>query len=503
MRGSAGGWPEQAAADAETTGSGVTRLTGGLRAARVGRRLARADGRGAPGGEAPRSGGPGVTPRANTLNTLLGAPELGWLIDRIRIRLERGEPVDGTVTLVGATAEQRRAAARLLGHSIGRGTSLSIPLPEVDAALRRAGIAAGLRAAVETLAGPVRDRAAEIRQFQEALDAARRSRLAMTGWHIAWLDEIGRDGSLTRLVRHGQGHLLAQAAAVLERLPAGPDEPAVLLPALAEAVTGDTRALSATPLAGLVLRALARREEVPAPSGPQAERALWTAAGVATDDLASQVLVLNIRCGGELLGGWLTEAAGAGEPFRVTLHQLTTMPIMPLAIDLHVCQGPAVLRAAADQLGERSAPLVCTEGEPSVACYQLLRAAVATGTRIHWHSDFDWPGLRMTAAAIRRLGAAPWLMGADDYRTALAAGSAAARRADASEPEGRGAPQASGRYGRRAGSASGYGPLRGRAVESPWDPRLAALMEASGRAVAEERLLPVLLAELADRTGPR
>jgi hypothetical protein len=28
-------------------------------------------------------------------------------------------------------------------------------------------------------------------------------------------------------------------------------------------------------------------------------------------------------------------------------------------------------------------------------------------------------------------------------------------------------------------------------------------MQASGRAVTEERLLPVLLAELADRTGPR
>ena len=34
--------------------------------ARAGRRLARADGRGAPGGEAPRSGGPGVTPREST-----------------------------------------------------------------------------------------------------------------------------------------------------------------------------------------------------------------------------------------------------------------------------------------------------------------------------------------------------------------------------------------------------------------------------------------------------
>jgi uncharacterized protein (TIGR02679 family) len=412
------------------------------------------------------------------LQRVLGAPELGWLIDRIRIRLERGEPVDGTVTLVGATAEQRRAAARLLGHGIGRGTSLSVPLPEVDAALRRAGIAPGLRAAVETLSGPVRDpaaeRAAEIRQFQEALDAARRSRLGAAAWHVAWLDEISRNGGLTRLVRHGQGHLLAQATAVLERLPAGPDEPAVLLPVLAEAVTGDTHALSGTPLATLVLRALALRERTAVPSGPQAERELWTIAGVATDDLASQVLVLNVRAGGDLLGGWLTEAAEAGEPFRVTLHQLTTMPVMPLAIDLRVCESPAVLRAAAGQLGADSAPLVCTEGEPSVACYQLLKAAVATGTRIHWHSDFDWQGLRTTAAAIRRLGAAPWLMGADDYRTALA-----------------------------AGSGSGSEPLRGPSAPSPWDSRLAELMQASGRAVAEERQLPGLLAELADRSGLR
>jgi uncharacterized protein (TIGR02679 family) len=406
------------------------------------------------------------------LRQVLGPPELRWLIDRIRIRLERGEPVDGTVTLVGATAEQRRAAARLLGRAMGHSTSLSVPLPEVDAALRRAGLAPDLRAAVEALAGPVRDpaaaRATEVTRVREALSAARRSRLAPSEWHIAWLDEISRDGSLTRLVRQGQGHLLAQAAAVLERLPEGPDEPAVLLPALAEVVTGDPRALAATPLAGLVLRALAFREKVPGPAGPLAERALWTAAGVATDDLASQVLVLNVRAAGERLGGWLTEAAEAGEPFRVTLRQLTTMPIMPLAIDLRVCENPAVLRAAAGHLGADSAPLVCTEGEPSVACCRLLRAAVATGTRIHWHSDFDWPGLRMTAAAIRRLDAAPWLMGAGDYRASLTAGTE---------------------------------PLRGPAAESPWDSGLAQLMQATGRAVPEDRLLPALLAELADRPG--
>jgi uncharacterized protein (TIGR02679 family) len=411
---------------------------------------------------------------AQRLRRVLGAPELSWLVGRIRARLERGEPVDGTVTLVGATAEQRKAASRLLGHGVGRGTSLRIPLPEVDAALHRAGFPAGLRAAVESLTGPVRDRAAErsaeIRQFQDALDAARRSPLATAPWHLRWLEEISRDGTLTRLVRYGQGQLLAQATAALERLPAGTEETAVLLPVLAEAVTGDTRALDGTALSGLVLRALALREAVPAPAGRDAERALWTAAGVVTDDLASQVLVLNVRAGGAQLGEWLTEAADAGEPFRVTLHQLAVMPIMPLAIDLHVCESPAVLRAAAGQLGAGSAPLVCTEGEPSVACYRLLQAAVSTGTRIHWHSDFDWPGLRNTAVAIRRLGAAPWLMGADDYRAAL------------------------------PGSTE---PLKGPRAESPWDSRLADLMQASGRAVTEQRQLTALLAELSTRPGLR
>jgi uncharacterized protein (TIGR02679 family) len=129
-----------------------------------------------------------------------------------------------------------------------------------------------------------------------------------------------------------------------------------------------------------------------------------------------------------------------------------------------------VLRAAAAQLGADSAPLVCAEGEPSVACYRLLQAAVATGTRIHWHSDLDWPGLRTTAAAIRRLGATAWLMGADDYRAALPASTES---------------------------------VRGQPAESPWDPRLAELMHASGRAVTEDRQLAALLADLAKPVGLR
>lgn len=399
------------------------------------------------------------------LQRLLGQAEAGWLVERIRGRLERGEPVDGTVTLVGATPAQRRAAAKLLGHSVGRGTSLSVPLPEVAAALQRTGAAPSLQAAVEALTGPVRDlaaeRAVELQRWEDVLVTARSSPLASMAWYRTWLDEITRDGTVTRLIRQGYGSLPAQAAAILERIPGGPEPAGIMLSDLAVAATGDAAALAPGQLSALVLRALARREEVPAPPDREAERALWTSAGVVTDDLASQVLVLNVRAGGEPLGRWLTEAAAAGQPFRVTLRQLIAMPVLPWALDLFVCASPAVLRAAADQLGPASPPLVCTEGETSVACARLLHSAAASGTTVRWHADFSWPGLRATAAAIRRLRAEPWLMGAADYQAGLAAG---------------------------AGE-----PLTGQPEPSPWDGGLAELMRAGGRGISEERMLPRVL----------
>ena len=136
---------------------------------------------------------------------------------------------------------------------------------------------------------------------------------------------------------------------------------------------------------------------------------------------------------------------------------------------MYVCEHSAVLSAAAAQFGASGAPLICTEGEPSVACRRLLHSAVATGTRVHWHSDFTWQGLRRTTAAMRQLRAEPWLMGAGDYRAGLAGGGSEA--------------------------------LRGPAAASPWDTRLAELMHTSGRAVSEERLLPALLAGLSASTG--
>ncbi len=406
------------------------------------------------------------------LERLLGVPELSWLVERIRVRLERGEPLDGTVTLVGATTVQRKAAGRLLGRPAGRGTSLSVPLPEVAEQLRRAGAAPDLVAAIEVLSGPVRDLAAEraagLQRWGDALGSVRASRMSGLPWYRDWLDSISRDGTVTRLIREGHGAVIGQATAVLERLPGGSDERSVVLTALAADATGSERALSDGPLAGLVLRALAAREGVENPVSREAAQALWSAAGVVADDLASQVLVLNMRAGGEPAGRWLTEAAESGLPFRLTLRQLMAAPVLPWALEIFVCSSTALVRAAADELGARSPAIVCTEGQPSVACSRLLQAAVSSGTSVYWHGDFTWPGLRGTAAAMRRLQARPWLMTAADYQAALPAGGS---------------------------------PLTGHAEQSPWEPRLAELMRAAGRAITEEQLTPVLVAALSARAA--
>lgn len=379
----------------------------------------------------------------------------GWrrLLAAARRRLARtGGEVTGSVTLVAPAEEELPVLERLIGRPV-RARRVVVPLADLDAALRRA-YGSGLR---ETLARL--DLPAAPADAREALEAALRCRYAREGWFTGWLGELSRDGTVRRLVGRGDGDLLGRAAAVLDRLPAR-DVP---LPLLAEWATGDATALSGTPLAALVLRALVLWQGAPAPAGRAAERRVWTDAGVLVDDLASQVLVLGLRLRERhAVGRWLEEAAAAGMPFRLTLQQLTAVAATPAAEQIFVCGSAGVVRAAAAELGSACAPLVCAEGRLSVAGDRLLSAA--TGARIRWRTDFDWAGLRMTEAAIGRYAARPWRMGAGDYRAALAAG--------------------------------GGDPLEGPRASSPWDPELAVAMARDRRAAREEWLLPALLADL-------
>jgi uncharacterized protein (TIGR02679 family) len=399
------------------------------------------------------------------LHRTLGDPALARLVERMARRIVLGRPLTGSVTLHDVSDEERRAVRGLLGPSRPqRGASLSIDLESVAEALRRAGIADDLRSAVEALSGPVVPRAeardAESARRDAALSAALSCRYCGAVWFDAWVEWLDADGVLTRLVRRGDDDLIRSAAAVLDLLPAE----GLPLPVVAERATGDTKSLSGTPLAGLVLRALALRAGKAVPRGREAEGEIWETAGVILDDLSSHVLVLGLAASSAgPLGSWLTEAAELWAPFRATLHQLVTMPVVPRTPDIYVCENPSVVRAATARRAPGAA-LICTEGVPSAACHRLLTAISSAGLKVHWRGDFDWTGLRTTTMAIDRYGARPWRMGLSDYSAALAV----------SESE----------------------PLRGAPADSPWDPPLASSMAARGHAVMEERLIPELLADI-------
>jgi uncharacterized protein (TIGR02679 family) len=398
----------------------------------------------------------------------------GWrrLLAAARRSLERtGGALGGSVGLNAPTDAERRVVIGITGNYRPQAVQrLTIGLAALDTALRQR-YGTGLYDTLVMLGGPLRDRPAqreaERRGRTEAIAAAE-SMLAGQAWFSSWWSALESDGTITRLLRRGDGRLLANAVRTLERLERrAPGDP-IPLPVLAEQVTGDTKALlPGGPLATLVLRALATRAgQVAVPRGRAGQRALWEMHGAIADDLASQVLVLNLACrGGSLAARWLTEARHCGIPFRLTLQQQAAGDVLPVASDIFICENPAVLRVAASGLGARCPPLVCTEGIPSAACHKLLDAAVAQGARLHWRADFDWTGLRIVGSAIASHGAQPWRMAVADYRLALGAGEST--------------------------------PLVGHPAASPWDPELANLMTGHGRAVMEERLIAMLLTDLA------
>jgi uncharacterized protein (TIGR02679 family) len=392
----------------------------------------------------------------------------GWsrLLAQARRSLEgSGGALDRSIGLNVPTDSERRLVIGITGqYRPETARRLTVALADLDAELRRRH-GSGLRDTLEALGGPLRDRPAErdreARRRETAAGAAAGSVLAAESWYRAWLSALRSDGSITRLVRRDDELLLEQAVRILEFLHACDPGNPVPLPVLAERLTGDTKALLAGgPLATLVLRS--GLDGVPRDRAGQ--RALWEASGAIADDLASQVLVLNLRCAGDdMVSGWLDDAAGSGIPFRLTLQQAALVSA-PAAGDIYVCENPAVLRVAAAELGADCTAMVCTEGVPSAACHAVLGKATARGARLRWRADFDWAGLRIVGAAVTRHAARPWRMTARDYRDALEAGEST--------------------------------PLTGPEAVSPWDPRLASLIAEHGRAVMEERLIATLITDL-------
>lgn len=410
---------------------------------------------------------------AGRVRALLGGAALAPLFAAVHRRLEASGGSARTVALTGCSPETCAAVADLLGWSEVPAGALRVRLDELDGALRESAAAVSLAEGLAVLVGPIRDRREERRlrkgerdrrwrEARAALEAAGRPELE------PWLDQLER-GALARAARaagQSEEEVLERALRTALRLPAG----GLLLPVFASQALGDPHALDpGTALGGLVLRAAAVIAGwLLVPAGAGARRALWAEVGLDCDALSATVLVHGLcPAGAGPLARQLRESADAGEPRRITLRELerAELTFAPGEV-VHVCENPSVVASAADALGSRSRPLVCTEGVPSTAVLQLLARLVQHGARLRFRADFDWPGLRIAGQLSSLARAEPWCFSARDYQQAVA--------------EGRVGPR-----------------LEGAAAPSSWDPALSAAMAREGVSVPEERMIGVLLGELA------
>jgi len=415
-----------------------------------------------------------TTSKVNTqkVESILGSPELRWLVQGLHRRYERGGNKLGRFALPPSIrTEEIEALNRLLGKRCASNIR-SIALVDIESVLIRSGIPS-LRHAVEVLEGPCVDRREKHQRSEEnwkSVFSEARKRLAGQGTLLSFLDELNRSGLLRRFSRSDseQGRsLLSQAISIGLELPAS----GISLAELAASQTGDAHALdpdAGTGLSTLVLRMASKISGLKGDwNNVENRRAIWESVGVYCDELSASVLVLNLFADRSSLSGKsLIAYADLGEPCRLTLRTLIRHPpdftsVQGLGL-ISVCENPSVLAAVADQLGPCSKPLLCIEGNFRTPAARLLRTLTQCGVAIRYHGDFDWEGVRIANRVMNRFGAQPWRMSAQDYRQAKIQGKK----------------------------------LWGQPVTAEWDPRLTRSMIELGRSVHEEAVLDTLYQDL-------
>jgi len=399
------------------------------------------------------------------LRRLLGGDRLANLRKRLRRHFERVELTGqfDVFRLTDLTSEEREALASLMGRPPSRAKSIKVDVEVIDTALNRAGIASSLCQALERLDGPVLNNANIRAKLQE-----RWSEIVAGAGHrylAAFLQTPSGLGLLKRLSRQDlarAAHLCESADVVLNRLPAN----GLPRAQLAAETLGDAHALDAErPTSTLVLAAWRGEGESEAsndsrPQKAERTREIWARAGILVNELAKPALFLNLPFDGS--------TSPTGEPAYVSLRLLLRSPPTwrVTGMDIYICENPNLLAIAADRLGSRCAPLVCTDGMPAAAQRTLLTQLTAAGAHLLYHGDFDWPGIQIANHVIRAHGAQPWRFSAADYQAAV--------------------PLVPRRGHRLAGAQ----------VRASWDVALDVEMRAHGLAIPEESLATVLLQDL-------
>ena len=416
------------------------------------------------------------------------------LLERLRKKLSRGEPLSGVCRLSKLTSEQRRAISALTGAN-SRGPSLTIDLAAFEQVVQNTGRFASLRELVEQAAG----------QRIENQRAARSAQQA--GWSEVWqeaesrvrefpsvrdvLRQLRKSGWLSRVACRDSkrgGRLLTQALELLGELPVRPTPLAIF----ATEKMGDAHALDPHfPLGRLLLRFVAAREGLSYGKRSAARRLLWESVGIVPDELSASALVLNLPAiGDDMLNELLRIQRAAGLPHRLTFRHLrlhcpgisfqhanrsrsaaASEPAASVESStrsasfrpfIFVCENPSIIAAAADRLGTRCPPLVCVEGQPTLTCLTLLSRLCQLGYELKYHGDFDWGGLRIANRIYAAVGFVPWRFSAADYQV----------------------------------TSANHRKLRPPASEAIWDKDLAAKIRSAGVAIEEESLIELLIGDL-------
>ena len=344
----------------------------------------------------------------------LSRPPLRRLLFAARERFERNGGPYGRLVLTSLSPDEAHAFNGLLAPQKPYlpGRDAQIKLPRLDAQLRGSRLAVSLEEALVAADGPLGNRRAERAAAAAARDAA---------WARVLAHPQARRPELAGWLEHARKRfggaspertaLVLQALDVLTALPAEGQPLAALA---ASRAGGDAHALDRSrPLGRIVAAALCALEGATPrePSSADAWRALWARVGISCDELSCIVLTLGLRphrLARGYLAGRLRAAARAGRPVVLTLAELRAEPPRLAGDVLFVCENPSIVAAAAETLGSRCPPLLCTGGWPNTAVAMVLDAAESAALEILVHADSDHAGAAIAALVLKRAGAKPW-----------------------------------------------------------------------------------------------
>jgi len=405
------------------------------------------------------------------LRATLGAPALTRLVDALVLRLARGRPLHGRITLSAASTVERAALDGLLGRRSSAGRSLHVDLDALAVMLEHSAVAPDLVSAVTALRGRVanrrEDRAIHAQTWESVASAAGEQ---FQPWPdvAAWGRTLVRAGVLKRLARSDAATALAwirDLARLCAVLPARAEP----LASLAARLYGDAHALDpGTPRGTLAVRAAARLGHVSFSNEAEGRRMAWGSVGVLCDELSTPLLVFNLPSDEQTpLGRLLRVALADAQPVHLSLRALMRWPLdRDAALKgriVFVCENPTVVALAADRLGSRCAPLLSVGGQFATPALLALRQLRTAGARLRYHGDFDPAGLVIARRAMAEGGALPWRYDTASYLAASAMGVS----------------------------------FLGTPGATPWDPSLGECMRRDGRGVHEEAVFDGLAEDLA------